>query len=167
MQVDCSFAVVPVTFASRLCQSVQCTCCIRNRPGGAGRGDGYAWRAPPCSLNHGQKPSLCNFDIYMLMHMLPCALHTRCTGARIPPPLVGRHFYGPSTPRSPRRADLVAALGETTGAAALSNMLARMQSSPSGRQILAERPRITVRRRVPACGLSAGNLGCRARLHGL
>ncbi|KAK9826739.1 hypothetical protein WJX81_003110 [Elliptochloris bilobata] len=43
----------------------------------------------------------------------------------------------------PRRADLVAALGETTGSAALNNMLARMQSNPSGRQILAERPRVT------------------------
>ena len=69
--------------------------------------------------------------------------------------------------RSPRRADLVAALGETTGAAALSNMLARMQSSPSGRQILAQRPRITVRRACLAANFIAGQRGCRGCLQGL
>eukprot|EP00879_Flechtneria_rotunda_P025921 GHRR01027580.1.p2 GENE.GHRR01027580.1~~GHRR01027580.1.p2 ORF type:complete len:159 (+),score=26.80 GHRR01027580.1:240-716(+) len=44
---------------------------------------------------------------------------------------------------NPARADLVAAVGETFGNAAIRNMAARMQASPTGRQILAERPRIT------------------------
>ena len=45
---------------------------------------------------------------------------------------------------SPARADLVAAVGETTGEAALKRMLARMQATSSGRDILRDRPRITV-----------------------
>ena len=45
---------------------------------------------------------------------------------------------------SPARADLVAAVGETTGESALRRMLERMQATTSGRDILAERPRITV-----------------------
>ena len=56
---------------------------------------------------------------------------------------------------SPRRADLVAAVGETTGTAALSSMLARMQSSPTGRQILTEQPRITARHWWTPCSGSA------------
>ncbi len=44
---------------------------------------------------------------------------------------------------SPARADLVAALGETTGERALRSMRARMQASATGRIILEERPRIT------------------------
>ena len=47
-------------------------------------------------------------------------------------------------PYSPARADLVAAVGETTGESALKRMLERMQATSSGRDILAERPRITV-----------------------
>ena len=45
----------------------------------------------------------------------------------------------------PRRADLVAAAGEATGGPALAAAVARMRASPSGRVILAERPRVTVR----------------------
>ena len=44
---------------------------------------------------------------------------------------------------SPARADLVAALGETTGETALRSIRARMQASTTGRTILEERPRIT------------------------
>ena len=47
---------------------------------------------------------------------------------------------------SPARADLVAAVGETTGESALQRMLARMQATSSGRDILRDRPRITVSR---------------------
>lgn len=43
----------------------------------------------------------------------------------------------------PSRADLVAALGETTGSLAFHNMLARMKNSPEGRKILARCPRVT------------------------
>ena len=45
---------------------------------------------------------------------------------------------------SPARADLVAALGETTGQWAFERMRARMTADVTGRRILAERPRITV-----------------------
>ncbi|CAL5219510.1 g1354 [Coccomyxa viridis] len=44
---------------------------------------------------------------------------------------------------NPARADLVAAVGETTGESALRRMLERMKATSSGRDILAERPRIT------------------------
>ncbi|CAL8467615.1 g7153 [Coccomyxa elongata] len=44
---------------------------------------------------------------------------------------------------NPARADLVAALGETTGETALRGMRTRMQASTTGRKILEERPRIT------------------------
>ncbi|KAK9817023.1 hypothetical protein WJX72_008485 [[Myrmecia] bisecta] len=44
---------------------------------------------------------------------------------------------------NPARADLVAALGETTGELALRNMRLRMQSSPTGRRILQDQPRVT------------------------
>eukprot|EP01102_Stenamoeba_stenopodia_P005841 TRINITY_DN16557_c0_g1_i1.p1 TRINITY_DN16557_c0_g1~~TRINITY_DN16557_c0_g1_i1.p1 ORF type:complete len:300 (-),score=37.79 TRINITY_DN16557_c0_g1_i1:16-915(-) len=43
----------------------------------------------------------------------------------------------------PERADMVAALGETTGDIALRNMHARMKRDEVGRQILLEKPRIT------------------------
>jgi hypothetical protein len=43
----------------------------------------------------------------------------------------------------------VAALGETTGERALRGMRERMQASPSGRVILQERPRVTVRQQQP------------------
>ncbi|KAK1320879.1 hypothetical protein QJS10_CPA03g02563 [Acorus calamus] len=42
----------------------------------------------------------------------------------------------------PRRADLIAALGETTGKPAFEKVLERMNSSPEGRDILLERPRV-------------------------
>ncbi|KAG9137078.1 hypothetical protein Leryth_024505 [Lithospermum erythrorhizon] len=42
----------------------------------------------------------------------------------------------------PRRADLIAALGETTGKPAFEKVLQRMKGSPEGRAILAEQPRI-------------------------
>ena len=46
--------------------------------------------------------------------------------------------------RQPGRADLVAALGETTGGPALRRMLARMRASAEGRRILADRPRVSM-----------------------
>nr|GLL32180.1 ubiquinone biosynthesis protein COQ4 homolog, mitochondrial [Ipomoea trifida]GMD15300.1 ubiquinone biosynthesis protein COQ4 homolog, mitochondrial [Ipomoea batatas]GMD19758.1 ubiquinone biosynthesis protein COQ4 homolog, mitochondrial [Ipomoea batatas]GMD35145.1 ubiquinone biosynthesis protein COQ4 homolog, mitochondrial [Ipomoea batatas] len=42
----------------------------------------------------------------------------------------------------PRRADLIAALGETTGKPAFERVLQRMKNSPEGRAILLERPRV-------------------------
>ncbi|GER31867.1 ubiquinone biosynthesis protein COQ4 homolog [Striga asiatica] len=42
----------------------------------------------------------------------------------------------------PRRADLIAALGETTGKPAFERVLERMKKSPEGRAILLERPRV-------------------------
>lgn len=50
----------------------------------------------------------------------------------------------------PARGDLVAVVGETFGDAAVRNMAARMRANPVGQQILAERPRVTVRV-LPAC----------------
>lgn len=44
---------------------------------------------------------------------------------------------------NPARADLVAALGETTGSLAFHSMLSRMKLSSEGRRILAARPRVT------------------------
>ncbi|KAK9707168.1 hypothetical protein RND81_07G177200 [Saponaria officinalis] len=42
----------------------------------------------------------------------------------------------------PRRADLIAALGETTGKPAFERVLERMKESPEGRSVLLERPRV-------------------------
>ncbi|KAK1552357.1 hypothetical protein Q3G72_015289 [Acer saccharum] len=42
----------------------------------------------------------------------------------------------------PRRADLIAALGETTGKPAFESVLERMKRSPEGRAVLLERPRV-------------------------
>ncbi|XP_010935497.1 ubiquinone biosynthesis protein COQ4 homolog, mitochondrial [Elaeis guineensis] len=42
----------------------------------------------------------------------------------------------------PRRADLIAALGETTGKPAFQRVLERMKNSPEGREVLLERPRV-------------------------
>ncbi|XP_050373831.1 ubiquinone biosynthesis protein COQ4 homolog, mitochondrial [Argentina anserina] len=42
----------------------------------------------------------------------------------------------------PRRADLIAALGETTGKPAFERVLQRMKTNPEGRAILLERPRV-------------------------
>lgn len=44
---------------------------------------------------------------------------------------------------NPARADLVAALGETTGTLAFRNILSRMKLAPEGQRILAARPRVT------------------------
>eukprot|EP00667_Euglena_gracilis_P017810 EG_transcript_18811 len=44
---------------------------------------------------------------------------------------------------NPLRGDMVATLGETTGACALEGMRARMRADPVGQRILAERPSIT------------------------
>ena len=46
----------------------------------------------------------------------------------------------------PARGDLVAVVGEAWGAAAARGMRDRMRADPEGRRILAERPRVTVRR---------------------
>uniref|UniRef100_A0A0C9RP83 Ubiquinone biosynthesis protein COQ4 homolog, mitochondrial n=1 Tax=Wollemia nobilis TaxID=56998 RepID=A0A0C9RP83_9CONI len=43
---------------------------------------------------------------------------------------------------NPARADLIAALGETTGKPAFEGLLQRMKGTPEGRAILAERPRV-------------------------
>ncbi|KAI3496449.1 hypothetical protein L1887_38813 [Cichorium endivia] len=42
----------------------------------------------------------------------------------------------------PRRADLIAALGETTGKPAFERVLERMKRNPEGREILLDRPRV-------------------------
>ena len=64
------------------------------------------------------------------------------------PTTLQHHVASVSPPpphHSPARADLVAALGETTGYAALVNMRDRMRASASGREVLRDRPRVTVR----------------------
>ncbi|KAL4195610.1 hypothetical protein AMTRI_Chr05g74160 [Amborella trichopoda] len=43
---------------------------------------------------------------------------------------------------NPRRADLIASLGETTGKPAFERILKRMKESPEGRAILLDRPRV-------------------------
>ena len=55
---------------------------------------------------------------------------------------------------SPSRADLVAALGETTGEGAFTRMRSRMQRNASGRDLLQLRPRMTVGLFSQALGLS-------------
>lgn len=45
----------------------------------------------------------------------------------------------------PRRHDMIACLGETTGEGALQNILQVMQSSKEGREILKEKPRINTK----------------------
>ncbi|KAL9994568.1 putative ubiquinone biosynthesis protein Coq4 [Helianthus debilis subsp. tardiflorus] len=42
----------------------------------------------------------------------------------------------------PRRADLIAALGETTGKPAFERVLERMKRNPKGREVLLDRPRV-------------------------
>lgn len=46
---------------------------------------------------------------------------------------------------NPRRHDMIACLGETTGEEALQNVLRVMQESEEGRQILSEKPRINTK----------------------
>ncbi|DBA76552.1 hypothetical protein WJX79_005579 [Trebouxia sp. C0005] len=61
--------------------------------------------------------------------------------------------------RNPARADMVAALGETTGVAALQGMLRRMQDSETGQQILRDRPRVTNEAVAHAWDLPEGTFG--------
>lgn len=60
----------------------------------------------------------------------------------------------------PARADWVALVGETFGDAAVRAMAQRMRASPTGQQILAERPRVTVRSRLERHVASKWLLGC-------
>ena len=57
--------------------------------------------------------------------------------------------------RDPRRGDLVAASGETTGLPAIYAMRERMRRSETGRRILQDRPLITVRGRCGWAGREA------------
>ncbi|KAK9809688.1 hypothetical protein WJX73_005032 [Symbiochloris irregularis] len=59
----------------------------------------------------------------------------------------------------PERADLVAALGETTGSTAFRAMQSRMLQSTVGRRILAEKPRITDAVLDQAASQAPGTLG--------
>ncbi|DBA81666.1 hypothetical protein WJX77_006826 [Trebouxia sp. C0004] len=61
--------------------------------------------------------------------------------------------------RNPARADMVAALGETTGVTALQGMLRRMQDSVTGQQILRDRPRVTSEAVAHAWDLPEGTFG--------
>lgn len=60
---------------------------------------------------------------------------------------------------NPKRADLVAALGETTGSAAFWALRQRMLRSPTGRRILEERPRITDSVLASAASMPVGSFG--------
>ncbi|XP_020600230.1 ubiquinone biosynthesis protein COQ4 homolog, mitochondrial [Phalaenopsis equestris] len=59
----------------------------------------------------------------------------------------------------PRRADLIAALGETTGMPAFERLLARMKNNPEGRAILSERPRVISSRVSHAWDLPQNTFG--------
>jgi len=59
----------------------------------------------------------------------------------------------------PRRADLVAVVGETTGVPALRAIRDRMLRSPEGRELLADRPRITDDTVAPCWDLPAETFG--------
>ncbi|TKY63966.1 Ubiquinone biosynthesis protein COQ4-like [Spatholobus suberectus] len=59
----------------------------------------------------------------------------------------------------PRRADLIAALGETTGKSAFERVLQRMKSSPEGRAVLLERPRVISAKVGHAWDLPANTFG--------
>nr|ACU18081.1 unknown [Glycine max] len=59
----------------------------------------------------------------------------------------------------PRRADLIAALGETTGKHAFERVLQRMKSSPEGRALLLERPRVVCAKVGHAWDLAANTFG--------
>ncbi|PKA48478.1 Ubiquinone biosynthesis protein COQ4 like, mitochondrial [Apostasia shenzhenica] len=60
---------------------------------------------------------------------------------------------------NPRRADLIAALGETTGMPAFQRVLARMKNIPEGREVLLERPRVISARVAHAWDLPANTFG--------
>ncbi|KAJ6768415.1 UBIQUINONE BIOSYNTHESIS PROTEIN COQ4-like protein MITOCHONDRIAL [Salix koriyanagi] len=59
----------------------------------------------------------------------------------------------------PRRADLIAALGETTGKPAFERVLERMKKSPEGRAVLLERPRVISAQVGHAWDLPANTFG--------
>ncbi|KAJ8900446.1 hypothetical protein K2173_025223 [Erythroxylum novogranatense] len=59
----------------------------------------------------------------------------------------------------PRRADLIAALGETTGKPAFERVLQRMKKSPEGREVLLERPRVISAQVAHAWDLPANTFG--------
>uniref|UniRef100_A0A5B6YV84 Ubiquinone biosynthesis protein COQ4 homolog, mitochondrial n=1 Tax=Davidia involucrata TaxID=16924 RepID=A0A5B6YV84_DAVIN len=59
----------------------------------------------------------------------------------------------------PRRADLIAALGETTGKPAFERVLERMKKSPEGRAVLLERPRVISAKVGHAWDLPANTFG--------
>ncbi|KAG0474889.1 hypothetical protein HPP92_014575 [Vanilla planifolia] len=59
----------------------------------------------------------------------------------------------------PRRADLIAALGETTGMPAFKRVLTRMKDHPEGREVLLERPRVISSRVSHAWDLPQGTFG--------
>ena len=65
---------------------------------------------------------------------------------------------------SPARADLVAALGETTGEAAFKAVRERMRRTESGRELLRLRPRITVSRPDNQCTGHTAACRCRSML---
>ncbi|KAG6557578.1 hypothetical protein Mapa_000854 [Marchantia paleacea] len=60
---------------------------------------------------------------------------------------------------NPARADLVAALGETTGGPAFQRILKKMRSSPEGRRVLADRPRVTSAAMGPAWDMPPNTFG--------
>eukprot|EP00891_Asterochloris_glomerata_P007861 jgi/Astpho2/7861/fgenesh1_pm.00117_%23_26_t len=60
---------------------------------------------------------------------------------------------------NPARADLIAALGETTGDSALRAMRSRMQANTTGRQILQDRPRVTNASVAHAWDMPPGTFG--------
>eukprot|EP00878_Enallax_costatus_P029202 GHUV01031645.1.p1 GENE.GHUV01031645.1~~GHUV01031645.1.p1 ORF type:complete len:173 (+),score=14.24 GHUV01031645.1:765-1283(+) len=60
----------------------------------------------------------------------------------------------------PARGDLVAVVGETFGDAAIRNMAARMRASPTGTQILADRPRVTVSQHLTSWHYYSSFLKC-------
>ncbi|CBI16801.3 unnamed protein product, partial [Vitis vinifera] len=59
----------------------------------------------------------------------------------------------------PRRADLIAALGETTGKPAFERVLERMKKSPEGQAILLDRPRVVSARVGHAWDMPANTFG--------
>ncbi|KAF7827963.1 ubiquinone biosynthesis protein COQ4-like protein, mitochondrial [Senna tora] len=59
----------------------------------------------------------------------------------------------------PRRADLIAALGETTGKPAFESVLERMKNSPEGKAVLLERPRVVSAKVGHAWDLPANTFG--------
>lgn len=61
----------------------------------------------------------------------------------------------------PRRADLIAALGETTGKPAFHRVLERMKNSKEGREILVERPRVISSRVSHAWDLPENTFGAK------